>query len=600
MQPPLLSLAAAAVDAGPYINVWKILPVLAVLVLWARLLAWGDKDTLRAHLPREWINLAMLVGLILGFVLFLALPTYAIALPAMIFIFLAEVGTYLAVRNSKVGLKDLGDDFRAWKASLRGEQVVKVIAGAVTFFDADSKPMEAPETEAPERAGYDALQNLFTDPLRKGAERIDVRPSEGSSQVQFTVDGVAYSAPSLDRASAAAAAAYLKPLAKLNVDEKRKPQTGTTKVQLDGKKREMEVTTAGSSAGESVKILIDPKKRHALRLEQLGMRPEQMQIIRDSIASNEGIVLVAAPRQQGMTSMLYALLRSHDAFVQHIQTVERSPDQDLEGITQTKMAPNATPDDEAKQVSWTISQEPDVIMMNQIDDPGTARQLIDFVGSADPEKPRRVYVGIRAGNTFDALAIWRKYVGDDALALKRVSLVIAGRVMRKLCTACKVAYAPDPEQLKKLNLNPASANRLFQARREPLRDPKGNPIPCEFCKELRYHGRFGVFEIMVVDDDLRSVVASGGSVNQIKAAFRKQKGRLLQEMALSAVEAGDTSLAEVKRVMEAAAGEGPAGSTSSSAAAPSRGGGGGAPRSSGGGGGGGGRPVSRPPARQGG
>jgi len=115
---------------------------------------------------------------------------------------------------------------------------------------------------------------------------------------------------------------------------------------------------------------------------------------------------------------------------------------------------------------------------------------------------------------------------------------------------------------------------------------------------------------MVVDDDLRSVVSSGGSVNQIKAAFRKQKGRLLQEMALAAVEAGDTSLAEVKRVMEATTGEGPTGSTSSSAAAPSRGGGGGGtprgssggggtPRSSGGGGGGA-RPVSRPSARQGG
>jgi type II secretory ATPase GspE/PulE/Tfp pilus assembly ATPase PilB-like protein len=498
-----------------------------------------------------------------------------------------------------VGLKDLGDDFRAWKAGLRGEKAVKILAGAVTFFDADGHAMEAPETESPERPGYDGLQNLFTDPLRKGAERIDVRPSEGSSQVQFTVDGVAYSAPSLDRAGAAAAIAYLKPLAKLNVEERRKPQTGTTKVQLDGRKRELEVTTAGSSAGESVKVLIDPKKRHALRLEQLGMHPEQLQTLRDAIAANEGIVLVAAPRQQGMTSLLYALLRAHDAFIQHIQTIERSPDQDLEGITQNTLAPNSTPEDETKQAAWTISQEPDVIMINQIDDPGTARQLIDFVGNAEEGKPRRVYVGIRAGNTFDALAIWRKYVGDDSLALKRVSMVIAGRVMRKLCTACKVAYAPDPEQLKKLNLNPASANKLFQARREPLRDPKGNPIPCEFCKELRYHGRFGVYEIMVVDDDLRSVVASGGSVNQIKAAFRKQKGRLLQEVALSAVEAGDTSLAEVKRVMEAAAGEGPTGSTSSSAAAPGRGGGGGPPRSSGGGGGGGQRPVSRPPAKQG-
>jgi general secretion pathway protein E len=142
--------------------------------------------------------------------------------------------------------------------------------------------------------------------------------------------------------------------------------------------------------------------------------------------------------------------------------------------------------------------------------------------------------------------------------------------------ACKVAYTPDPEQLKKLNLNPASASKLFQARREPLRDPKGNPIPCEFCKELRYHGRFGVYEIIVVDDDFRNVVNSGGSDNQLKAAFRKRKGKLLQEMALAAVENGDTSLAEVKRVMEA-----------------------GAPPAAGTGGGGAGRATPRSPVKPG-
>src|SRR5260370_28102119 len=102
-------------------------------------------------------------------------------------------------------------------------------------------------------------------------------------------------------------------------------------------------------------------------------------------------------------------------------------------------------------------------------------------------------------------------------------------------------------------MNPATATKLFQARREPLRDHKGNPMTCEFCKDLHYNGRSGVFEVMVIDDEIRNVVNSGGSINQLKAAFRKQKGKLLQEMALSVVEAGETSLAEVKRVMEAAA-----------------------------------------------
>src|SRR5947209_12677315 len=102
MHSPLLFLAAAPVEPGAYISIGKIIPVLLILLLWARLLAWGDKDTLRAHLPREMVNLAMLLGLVLGFALFLLLPSYAVALPVLIVIMLLEMGAYLIVRNSKV------------------------------------------------------------------------------------------------------------------------------------------------------------------------------------------------------------------------------------------------------------------------------------------------------------------------------------------------------------------------------------------------------------------------------------------------------------------------------------------------------------------
>jgi general secretion pathway protein E len=546
-----LTTILGAVEVGSYINIWKIVPALVVLLLWTRLMTWVDKDTDVAHLPRETVNLGLLLGLILAFVLFFFLPTYAIALPALIVVMLIEVGVYLGLRNSKVGLKDLKQEIRKAFTSGKGKQV-KVEAGAVTFFDKKNNALAVPDMEAPDRPAYDALQNLLTDPLRKNAERIDLTPGDGASQVRFMVDGVPYNATSIDRGSSSAAVTFLKPLAGLNIEEKRKPQTGTMKVQLDGKKRELEISTAGSSAGEFLKVLVEPKKRHSLRLEQLGMSAEQLQAVKASITENKGIVLVTAPRQQGMTSMIYALLRGHDAFLQHIQTLERGQDQDLEGITQNNLASNAPAAEEAKQINWLISQEPDVLMINQIEDPGTARALIDFCQNGEAEgKNRRVYVGMRAGNTFDALTLWRKMVGDDQLAMSKLSMVVAGRVMRKLCMACKVAYTPDAEQLRKLNINPANANKLFQARREPMRDQKGNPVACTFCQELRYNGRFGVYEVLVVDDEIRNVVTGGGSSNQLKAAFRKQKGKLLQEMALAAVETGDTSLAEIKRVMEA-------------------------------------------------
>jgi general secretion pathway protein E/type IV pilus assembly protein PilB len=116
--------------------------------------------------------------------------------------------------------------------------------------------------------------------------------------------------------------------------------------------------------------------------------------------------------------------------------------------------------------------------------------------------------------------------------------------------ACKVGYSPDPESLRKLNMDPNRVTQLFQARTQPLRDPKGNPMTCDFCQDLRFKGRFGVYEVFVIDDEARSAVLAGGTLNQLKTIFRKGRGRYLQEMALAQVEAGETSVQEVLRVLK--------------------------------------------------
>jgi type II secretory ATPase GspE/PulE/Tfp pilus assembly ATPase PilB-like protein len=128
-------------------------------------------------------------------------------------------------------------------------------------------------------------------------------------------------------------------------------------------------------------------------------------------------------------------------------------------------------------------------------------------------------------------------------------MVINGRVLRKLCLACKEAFNPDPATLKKLNLSADSGATLYKAREQPVRDAKGNPVPCDFCHDLRFKGREGVYEILLVDDEVKASVQANKPVSQ---AFRKQKGRYLQEEALRLVENGDTSVQEVLRVLKPA------------------------------------------------
>lgn len=535
----------AAVESGGYVSLFKAVPVLIVLLVWTKLLTWVDKDAPAAHLPREAINIALLAGMIGAFALFLMMPLgFLIAFPLVLLIMGIEAGAYLAVRGRQVGLGDLRSQFEAWLKSFKKKKTEVVEIPNMVTLTGKNGPLLPPAADDPTRATFEAMQAALSDPLKKGADQIDVAPAGDGIGVKYFVDGFGYKGATLDREHGNSAMGLIKAAAGLEVDQRRKPQRGTVKASMDGRKLELRVDTAGSTAGEYMRLIADFKKRHEYTLDKLGLTEKQVGLIRDTVKEKTGLVLVSAPKAQGLTTLLYAVLRAHDAFIEHIHSVERAPETDLEGITQKKLAPNATPADEHKETAWVMSQEPDVLLISKVENTQTARELIAY------SRQKRVYVGMQATSTFDAVAQWRKLVGDDKTAASELRLVINGRVVRKLCLACKVGYAPDPATLRKLNMDPNKVKELFQARTEPLRDPKGNPIPCEFCHDLRFKGRVGVYETFVVDDEARDVIAAGAQPGPLKAAFRKQKGRYLQEEALTIVEGGDTSVQEVLRVLK--------------------------------------------------
>ena len=307
--------------------------------------------------------------------------------------------------------------------------------------------------------------------------------------------------------------------------------------------------TKGSTAGEFARFVADQKKRHDFAADTLGFSEEQLTVIKDTIKSGGGVTLLTAPRGQGLTSLSYGMLRAHDAFLQNIMTVERDPEQDLEGIRQNKLDRNSTPAEEQKLASWIVSQQPDVLLLSKPESPAAVIDLIQLA-----KEGKRVYFSFNANSTFEALAAFCKLVGDPKLAVSQLQMVICGRTLRKLCSACKQAYHPDPDTLRKLNMDASVVTELYQARKDAIRDPKGNPIRCDFCNDLRYKGRTGMYEILMVDEHIKQVATNGMPADQnatpMKTAFRKQKGRYLQEVGLALVEAGTTSVQEVLRVLK--------------------------------------------------
>jgi type II secretory ATPase GspE/PulE/Tfp pilus assembly ATPase PilB-like protein len=540
----------ATIPTGPYINGYLAIPFLIILLIWARLLTWIDKDAPAVHLPRQIMNAGTWGGFVAGVFLFLMLPLGPIGgFSILLGILIVEMGVYLGLRHQKVGLGDLTAQFKGMMQSKgkKEKKQAKAAAGQIVIVNQAGVPMPAPDPQVPERAQFDAAQLVLRDPLKRGAECIDLTVNNDGGAVTYMVDGFQYDGPSLDRNGGAGAISFFKFVAGLDPTEKRKPQVGPFKTILDNVKREMQFRTRGSSSTESMTIISEPKKRHGFTLGALGFSPEQLETVKATIQDAQGLVLITAPPGHGLTAMEYAILRAHDAFLQHILTIERNPEQEIEGVTQNTLPTSATPQEEAKQVNWVVSQEPDVVLMATVEDSNAARDLAGY--AENPNK--RAYVGVRAGSAFDALKQWRKLVGDDNMAIKSLRLVIAGRTLRKLCEACKVAYTPDPTLLKKLNMDPGRVKQLYQARSSPQRDAKGNSVPCTFCSDLAFKGRTGVFELLVIDDRMRELLLNNASDNEIKAAFRHQKGQYLQEMALDLVEKGETSVNEVQRVMRA-------------------------------------------------
>jgi len=539
--------ALGAIEVGGYVSAWAAVAAFLLLLIWARVLTWMDKDATPAYLPRQAVNSGYLGLGLLGFLAFFLMPGFWLALVILSLCVIAGPVGYLIWRNQTVGLKDLKVQLANFVQNLtpKSRRVVAEVPMEIQFVDSGNALLPPPSNDAPDRVGFEVVQTVFTEPLRRGAELIELSALDGNFVCTYRVDGVTYTGRTVDKNGTAAAAAYLRVVSGLDVKEKRKPQVGKVKISINGRRRELQIQTAGSSAGEQIKVIPDAKRRHDRKLEELGMPADQLEQIKQVIESRQGVVVVAAPKDQGLTSLLYAILRHHDAFVSQMVTIERMPDTDLEGINQNRLAVNAPPAEELKTVGWVVSQQPDVIMISPLEEPRSAQELLKFAA----EEGRRVYVGLRAGSTFDALTQWRKIVGDDRLAVKNLQMVIAGRLVRKLCNACKVGYAPDPQTLRKLNMDPGKVTKLFQARQEPLRDAKGNEVPCEFCHDLRFLGQVGIYESFPIDDAVREVVGKGGTAEQLKAVFRKVRAKLLQERALEQVQAGETSVQEVLRVL---------------------------------------------------
>ncbi len=547
-----ISLLAQFEVNNEYFNYIKIAVVLVLFMAWCYLCQWVDRDTDFVKAKREQWNLIVLSGGIAGIAVCLLPPwesmSFFLGLAFWIVLAGATGLAYVFHRNGRV-VPDARvmtwGHLKRVMASTKGEKSAKVDKGLrVRLSNHEGSNIRQPE-DVEGRQQYDALQDFLFDLMWRRASDADLLVAGEQTRVFYKIDGVV-SEQNQQAASAEDGERilnYVKQLAGLNPDERRRPQKGRIKACLlgDAHLRDIEVQTSGSTQGERLRLRVQ-RPGELIRLPELGLAEARLELLRDIIRERHGIVLFSGPPESGVTTTQYAVLREHDAFMHNIYTLERRPMLDLDNITQhTFKGEGEEGVSYARMLQTVLRREPDIAMVGECADRDTGQIAIN---AADEKK---LYMGLHARSSIDALARFMAMVEDNARVAELVHGSISQRLVRKLCSACRVGYRPDLKKLKKLNLPVDQIEMFYSPPSEPVFDKKGREIICQTCQGSGFVGRTGVFEVLRIDKNIRAMIADNAPLKLIKQQSRKARMLYLMEEGLLKVIEGVTSMDEVLR-----------------------------------------------------
>ena len=374
---------------------------------------------------------------------------------------------------------------------------------------------------------------LITRGVEMRASDIHIEPQERSVSVRVRIDGLLQDLERLPKWTQGALVSRVKILASLDIAEKRLPQDGAFRVEIDGRRIELRISTLPVLHGEKVVIRILDQERSAFRLDTLGMTETCLERLRDYGRRPQGILMVTGPTGSGKTTLLYALLQHIHSVTKNIVTVEDPIEYTIPGINQVQV------DEKSKKTFSSIlramlRQDPDIMMIGEVRDLETAQ--IAFRASITG------HLILSTVHTNDAASAVTRLV-DLGLQPYMVSssliAVVSMRLVRVLCPKCRDRYVPSGDELRFLGVSVAEAGDLTLFR----------PAGCENCGQTGYRGRTGVFEVLEMDESLRRLVASGTPESVIRRAGIESGMVPIGQDGLAKVIAGETSLDELRRVV---------------------------------------------------
>jgi len=418
-----------------------------------------------------------------------------------------------------------------------GDTFEKMMSGGRYNVEADADATKYDLSDVGQEASIVRFVNqIIGEADKQGATDIHVEPMEHELRIRYRIDGLLHKVdvPAQLNKVQAAVISRLKVMANLDIAEKRMPMDGRIGIRVNGKEIDIRVSTCPTVYGESISLRLLQKGGSVVRLAQLGLNPRDEKIVVKTIHRPNGIVLVTGPTGSGKSTTLYAFLHEINTVEKRILTAEEPVEYEMPGINQVLVRPDIGLTF-ARILRSFLRQDPDVMMVGEIRDVETAEIAINASLTG--------HLVFSTLHTNDAAGSFARLIDmgvEPFLVASSVVVVLAQRLLRRLCTHCREETIADPAFLERMAISPEvfAGRKIYKAR------------GCPLCGQTGYKGRGAIFEVLHVSEALRTMVTEHRPSAEIREKAIAEGMTTLRTDGWNKVYSGFTTIDEVLRVTE--------------------------------------------------
>lgn len=544
---------------GNYLSWWKLTIIAVVFVFWVRTTDWINRDAMKiskkTNMTQEFWNPMVVFSFLIGFLCVISIPFFFAGLPIYLLTAWLPLTLYFFQRRSKIKQDaSIKHSLTLKPGEAPPAEVLAQDEGIEMDFTAagdDKNDKQGNLIRARSSAAFTEMKEFLNETQFKRAEQVLLDYTRDSVNCRLYVDGAWHALQPMDRETGDAVLESLKNMAGLNAQERRAKQSGKFGIKSDLGKAEIQITSQGVPTGERVQLRYFRKVKGGLNLSQLGMFPDMLEKLKTSL-DTAGLSIISAPPTHGLTSSWQGALLSSDrltrdclAFVTKDETetvIENFAIRNYESAAK-----------QAEALRAILLTQPDMVVIPKFE----SKETVDMMSLHATKHERAFATRVSAKSAAEALLRVYAQAGDRDLFLEALKHVTCQRLIRRLCTACRVEVRVQPNIIQKLGGDPRTQGTIFNPWQLPPPeqrvDENGREIefpPCETCGGIGYIGRIAVFEMLTLDDQLRKFIKKNPKVTAIEQAATKLGKTSLANQTYKLVLLGVTSLAEAQQMLK--------------------------------------------------